>query len=133
MNLDDARSRLGERYTVMRADPFVIDAGLWLALVDLAQAIRDAYTTRLAWEDECDVVVAAELERLHRRVHRDLIVKLGVAASAAEHHGEPESAPEAPPLVGGRAETNRPSGAYGESAGGIPQPTRDPDPTGGAP
>jgi hypothetical protein len=129
---DDARDRLRERYTVMRSDPFVIDAGLWLALVDLAHTIRDTYTTRVAWENASDGRAAAELEQAHRRVHGDLIAKLDAAASAAEHHDGPESAPEASPLVSGPAAINQPPGAHGESAGGIPQPTLDADRTGGA-
>ena len=132
MNLDDPRSRLREWYTVMRGDRFVIDAGLWFALGCLARAMRDAYATRIAWENASGNAVAAELEQEHRRVHRDLVAKLATAAWAAGVSGAPESVPEAPRLVSGRATAKRPWGGRGEGVSGIPQPTRDADRTGGA-
>jgi hypothetical protein len=128
----DARSWLAERYTLLRSDRFIINAGLWHAIGGLSHAIHDTYETRLAWENAAGSAYASELERLHRRVHRDLVAKLEAAASAAGLRIAPQSALDEQRRVSGRTGTDQSLMANGEVAGGIPQPIRDPDQSGGA-
>jgi len=84
-----------DRFTVMRSDPFIINPCLWIALLELSDAIRDAHATRVLWETATGLPDAAEAEQRHRRVHRDLVRALGVARSAATTHGDSHNSSQA--------------------------------------
>lgn len=77
-----------DRFTVMRSDPFILNPCLWIALLELSDAIRAAHATRVVWETATGSPDAAEAEQRHRGVHRDLARALAVARSAAATHGD---------------------------------------------
>ena len=78
-----ARDRMRTRYLLLRSDPFVFDAGVWLAVTDLAQAIYDAHESRRRWEEATGTPRAAPAEQLHRLAWLDMIDRLVGAAAAA--------------------------------------------------
>ena len=121
MNPRDARDRLTDRFTVLRSDPFILDAAVYVALERLAVAMHDQYHTRRAWEEGAGTAQRPHLERIHRLAWRDLLAKVEAAAMAAGFDmaptGEPQSASEAIVGVGVQVETNRRSDARRGSAG----------------
>ena len=125
-DIDDGRHRLADRFTLLRADPYVLDACLWLTLSRLAWAVRDAYATRVAWEETVGSPSAAAAEETHRQAWRSMMEKLAAAAHTAAVHDAPQSATEGAAGTGVQADANRPSEQRRGSDGGgwWPAPTR---------
>jgi hypothetical protein len=92
--LDGGRRRLAERFTLLRADPYVLDAYLWLTLSDLAWAVRDAYATRQAWEETSGTPSAANANEMHRHAWKHMLDKLEAATMAAGFDMAPTSEPQ---------------------------------------
>ena len=112
MNIRDAaRDRLIDRYTVLRSDPFIVDAAVYMAMENLAVAMRDQHQTRRAWEDGSGTPHGPHLERMHRLAWRDLLDKVEAAEMAAGFDmaltGEPQSVVEARGGVVVQTETMR--------------------------
>ena len=86
-SFESASERLVDLFTVLRADPFILDACLYLCLERLAGAINAQATTRRTWE-QADPARVEEAEQEHRRAWRFTIEKLYEAVMAAEFAGQ---------------------------------------------